>query len=554
MILLRELNSMELQKNTAVFIMLGLGIFMGAIDSGIVSPAREIIENSFGVGRHTGIWMIIIYTLFYAIAMPIVSKMADRKGHKKIFVWGVSLFGLGSLLCGLTNFYGNFSLFLIARVIQAIGAGGIMPIATTVIGLSFTEEKRGTALGMVGAIFGVATILGPSMGSAILGLAGNHGWGWIFFINVPISLIIIFLSTRMENTFVEQNQPMDLAGAITIAAVIGSLLYGLTNLDFFHLMRSIQDPKIYSCLLAFILLIPVLVMVENRAVDPILNMKYFKSKKMILIFIIAFTTGVGMMGTVFVPQFAENVLKIKAGTGGYLITLLAVFSGISAPLSGRLTDKKGAPLVLAIGFGFVMAGTLFLGYVATSTLSFTSIMFGLALVGFGIGFTMGAPLNYLVLQSVPEDESTVAMATMSLIRSIGVTMSPGIMIGFIVQASNNLQPRIMELVQGSMNTGMGKLLSIGGNGDTARAFSKLQSADVTTIVDRLKTSMQQLVPEEVAPVLVQAIENMRSSIENVYQSTLNVGYTHMFTAAAIIAGVGFMSTLLLGRVMRSTKI
>lgn len=545
---------MKSKNTTAVFIMLGLGIFMGAIDSGIVSPAREIIENSFGVGRHTGIWMIIIYTLFYAIAMPIIGKMADRKGHKKIFVLGVSLFGLGSLLCGLTNFYGNFSLFLVARVIQAIGAGGIIPIATTYIGQSFPEEKRGTALGMVGAIYGVATILGPSLGSTILSLAGINGWGWIFFINVPISLCVIFLSTRMENTYVEQNQPMDLAGAITIAAVIGTLLYGLTNLDFFHLVKNIHDVKVYPFLLAFILLIPVLVMIENKAVDPILNMKYFKSQKMILIFIIAFITGVGMMGSVFVPQFAENVLKLKAGTGGYLITLLAVFSGIAAPISGRLIDKKGAPLVLEIGFAFIVGGSLFLGYVATSTLTLSSVMIGLAMVGFGIGFTMGAPLNYLVLQSVPENEGTTAIATMSLIRSIGVTVSPGIMIGFIVQASENLQPRIMEMVQGSMSTaahGMARSFSMGGKADTARAFYNLQTADVTTIVDRLKLSLQQLVPEQVAPMLMQSIGNMRATIENVYQSTLNVGYTNMFTAAAIIAAVGFVITVCLKRSMQN---
>ena len=547
---------MKSKTTTTVFIMFILGIFMGAIDSGIVSPAREIIENSFDVGRNSGIWMITLYTLCYAIAMPIVSKMADRKGHKKVFVFSVAFFGLGSLLCGLTNFYGNFTLFLLARVIQAVGAGGIMPIATTVIGLGFPEEKRGFALGMVGAIFGVATIIGPSLGSGILGLAGNNGWGWIFFINVPISLLIIFLSTRMENTFIEENKPMDLAGAITIAAVIATLLYGLTNLDFFHLSKSIQDPRVFPYLLAFILLIPALVMVENKAVDPVLNMKYFKSKQMILVFIVAFITGIGMMGTVFVPQFAENVLRIKVGSGGYLITLLAVFSGISAPLSGGLTDKKGAPLVLEIGFAFIVMGSLFLGYVATSTLSLSSVMIGLALVGFGIGFTMGAPLNYLVLNSVPENEGTTAIATMSLIRSIGVTISPGIMIGFIVQASKNLPPRLTELLQQSMNTatpGMGMPPMLGGNGDISNAFSNLQTADVTSIVDRLENGIQYAVPEQVFPMVMQGIESMRSSIENLFQSTLNVGYTNMFTASAIIAAVGFIITALLRRFMRTTK-
>jgi MFS family permease len=259
-----------------------------------------------------------------------------------------------------------------------------------------------------------------------------------------------------------------------------------------------------------------------------------------------------MMGTVFIPQFAENVLKIKAGTGGYLITLLAIFSGISSPLSGKLLDKKGSAIVLEIGFACIVAGSLVLGYVATSALNFVSVMAGLALVGFGIGFTMGAPLNFLVMQSVPEDEATTAVATMSLVRSIGTTMSPGIMIGFIAQAGENLQPRLMELVQDNMQGGSMLLQGKPGT-DMVEVFSGLRSADVTTIVDRLQDIMQQLVPAQMAPMIMQNIENMRGTIEIVFQSTLNQGYTHMFTASAMIAGAGFVLTLLLGTIIKKTK-
>jgi len=333
--------------------------------------------------------------------------------------------------------------------------------------------------------------------------------------------------------------------------VIASLLYGLTNLNFFHLSESLQNKHVYPFLLAFVVLLPVLIMVEKRAADPILQLKYFKNQRMVLIFIIAFITGIGMMGTVFIPQFAENVVKIKAGTGGYLITLLAIFSGVSAPLSGKLLDKKGSALVLAVGFACIVAGSLVLGYIATSQLSFISVLAGLALVGFGIGFTMGAPLNFLVMQSVHDDEATTAVATMSVVRSIGTTMSPGIMIGFIAQAGQNLQPRLMELVQENMKGGS-MLLQGNPKTDMVQVFSGLKSADVTTIVDRLKETMQQLVPAQMAPMIMQNIENMRSSIETVFQSTLNQGYTHMFMASAIIAGAGFVLTLLLGKIIKKS--
>lgn len=529
---------MNKKKSTLILVLFLLGIFMGAIDSGIVSPARELIQNSFQVSRSVGTWMITLYTLVYAVSMPIVSKMADRSGYKKVYIFGIAMFGLGSMLCGLANFYGTFTFFLFARVIQAIGAGGIMPIANSVIGKSFPEEKRGTALGLVGAIYGVATILGPTMGSAILSAAGNNHWGWIFFINVPISIVIILLSFALEDSISNERKPMDLAGSIIVAAVVGTLMYALTNLDFFHFTSSIKSADVYPFIIASIIFLPILIIVESKAKDPVLNMKYFKNTQIVVVLVLAFIVGIGMMGMVFVPQFAENALKLKAGSGGYLVTLLAVFSGVAAPLSGILLDKKGAKLVLSLGFIFNIVGTLFLGFVATQQLSFLTVLIGLAFMGFGVGFTMGAPLNYLILGAVPEEEGTTALATMSLIRSIGVTISPSIMIGFIVNAGSKVQQNIMALFPANISAmSQGK-----GNG---QIFSSLQSSDVTTIVDDLVKAIGQLNLGKYSEAAVKGINSARAAIESTFQTTMNNGYRSMFTAAAIIAAVGFIAALFL---------
>ncbi len=530
------------QKNTAfILVLFLLGIFMGAIDTGIVSPARELIQNNFGVSRSIGTWMITLYTLVYAVSMPIVSKMADRYGYKKVYLFGIVTFGLGSLLCGLANFFGSFGFFLAARAVQAIGAGGIMPIANAVIGNSFPEEKRGTALGMVGMIYGVGNILGPTMGSFIIDMAGADHWGWIFFINVPISLMIVLLSGRLENTKAASQQPMDLTGALVLAGVIGSLMYALTNLDFFHLGESLKTIEVYPYLILFALLTPLMIYVEKKAKDPVLNIKYFRNRQMLLILILAFIVGVGMMGMVFVPQFSENVLRIKAGSGGYLVTLLAVFSGIAAPVSGKLIDKRGARFVMALGFFFNIAGSLFLGFAATKLLNFTGVLIGLALMGLGVGFTMGAPLNYLVLQTVPKEESASGLATMSLMRSIGLAISPGIMIGFIVNAAKELQPKLMDILSAAMPQGMS--MPTGGSG--SNAFQALQSADVTNIVEALKTAIGSVVPAQAKPYITAAIDPLAQKITDTFQAIMNSGYTNMYVASAVIAVVGFGCALLL---------
>ena len=537
------------KSKTLILILFMLGIFMGAIDTGIVSPARGLIQNSFGIDQSLGTWMITLYTLIYAISMPIVSKLGDKYGYKKAYIFGIATFGLGSLLCGLSNFYGNFEFFLGARAIQAIGAGGIMPIANAVIGNSFSEEKRGTALGLVGMIYGVGNILGPTLGSSIISIAGSTNWGWIFFINIPISLIIIILSLSLENSKAATEKPMDFLGSIVLGGVIGSLMYALTKLDFFNFTDSIKTTSVYPFLIIFAVLTPLMVFIEKRAKDPVLNIKYFKDKQMLVILIISFIVGIGMMGMIFVPQFSENVLKLKVGSGGYLVTLLALFSGIAAPVSGKLIDKKSARFVLALGFGFNIAGALFLAFIATSSLSFISIFIGLGLMGLGVGFTMGAPLNYLVLQTVPKEESATGLATMSLMRSIGLAISPSIMIGFIVDAAKNLQPKLLELFQAGMPSSM-NVMNFGTTSGSSEPFKALQNADITTIVDLLKQALGGVLPPTVKPMVLQAVDSLSNKIVDTFQTVINSGYTNMYMATAIISSVGLIATLFL----RSKKI
>lgn len=543
-----------LKKNkNLILVLFMLGIFMGAIDTGIVSPARTLIQNSFAIDQSLSTWMITLYTLIYAISMPIVSKLGDKYGYKKAYAFGIATFGIGSLLCGISNFYGTFGFFLAARAVQAIGAGGIMPIANAVIGNSFPEEKRGSALGLVGMIYGVGNILGPTLGSSIIDIAGSSNWGWVFFINVPISIIILLLSTSLENTKASEERPMDLLGSVVLGGVIASLMYALTNLDFFNFIESIKSSNVYPYLIIFLLLTPLLVFVENKAKDPVLNIKYFKNKEMLVILIISFIVGVGMMGMIFVPQFSENVLKLKAGSGGYLITLLALFSGVSAPISGKLIDKKSARFVLCLGFSFTILGTLFLGFIATKTLTFISIFIGLALMGLGVGFTMGAPLNYLVLKTVPKEESASGLATMSLMRSIGLAISPSVMIGFVVEASKTLQTKLIDTIQSNLASSMkGMPFSTSSNGGTD-AFKSLQNADVTTIVDMLKSALSSILPPQVKPMVIDAVDSISGSIVDTFQGVVNSGYKNMFMAAAIIAAAGLIATLFLSKKSKEIK-
>ncbi|WP_160676874.1 MFS transporter [Clostridium sp. C8-1-8] len=567
---------MNKNNKTVLLIIFLLGIFIGALDTGIVSPARTVIASGLSISSSSSVWIVTIYTLAYAVSMPIAGKFSDRYGKKKIFTLSIALFGIGSLLCGISDYTGSFSFLLAARVIQALGGGGIMPVATAYIGESFPPEKRGSALGLVGAIYGVSTTLGPTAGSALLNLVGNSNWGMLFFINIPICIAVIVIAVLVKDEgIVKAPKKMDVLGSIIVTLLILSLMYALTNLQFHDFTNSITSTKVWPYLLSFIILLPIFIVVEKKALDPVLNLKYFTNREIALTLFIAFITGAGMMGIVFVPQFGENVLKLKTGSGGYLVTLMAVFSGVSAPLGGKLVDKYSPKLVLSMGFVSTLIGSSTLAFVVASHPSFISLLIGLAFIGLGMGFCMGTPLNYLMQTNVDASETASAQSTLSLIRSIGVAISPNILIAFISEAGKDLAPKLMNVLPKITVPGSNTAISMTQGGSSSISpdqLSALQNADVTTITDTLKKFSSSMI-DKFSPMIKQQmqssklpkgvtadtligkwktdylsqIDNSRSTIENVFQSTLNNGFAKLFIGAAVIALLGLVFTLLLSK-------
>lgn len=439
-------------KYILVMIIYLSGIFMGAIDTGIVTPARTVIQSNLGVNEQTGIWMITIYTLAYAASIPIMWKLADKYGRKYIYLTSIFLFGLGSLFCGLSQDFGSFNLLLVARVVQALGGGGIVPVATAEFGTTFPEEKRGIALGLVGGVYGIANIFGASAGSAILDIFGTNNWQFIFYINIPITIFILIAGfATLKNTKVPDTRKIDFLGIFTLTIMILSLLYSLKNIDFFNISTTITNTDVLPFLLIFIVLIPIFIFMEKKAEDPVMNLSYFTDKNIVLTLIISTLTGVIIMGMIFVPQFCENAMKIETGSGGYFVIILGLFAGLGAPLSGKLIDKFGPKIILEFGFAISIVGSLFLAFVATSNPCLLTVVISLILIGIGVGFTMGTPLNYMMLSHTKESESNSALATLSLVRSIGTAVAPAIMVGFIAHAGVNIQDEIMKDLPDTIN-------------------------------------------------------------------------------------------------------
>lgn len=451
---MEAINATSVKKQNIGMIMAVFlfGIFMGAIDTGIVTPARTVIQNNLLVNEKTGIWMITIYTLAYASSIPVMGKLADKFGRKYIYLVSIGLFGLGSLFCGLSQDFKSFSLLLVARAVQAIGGGGIVPVATAEFGTTFPENKRGMALGLIGGVYGIANIFGSSAGSAILDIFGKNNWQFIFYINIPITIFVIIAGLIfLPNTRVTNVKRIDKFGIFFIVAMVLSLLYGLRNIDFFDFRNTLVSTDVYPFLIIFLLMLPFFIIAEKRAEDPVMNLSYFTNSKILITMIISFITGIIMMGMVFVPQFSENAVEIASGSGGYFVIILGVFAGVGAPVSGRLIDKFGPKIILAFGFLVSIAGALFLILVTTVHPNILTVAAGLLLIGLGMGFTIGAPLNYMMLENTAKEESNSALAALSLVRSIGTTVAPAIMIGFLAHAGGNIEKNITSILPSEVN-------------------------------------------------------------------------------------------------------
>lgn len=415
------------------------GIGMGALDTAIVNPARTVIQETLGVSDQSGVWVFTIYTLAYAAGIPVLGKLADLWGRKPVFLAAIGLFGLGSLGCGLSQVTGSFALLLASRVVQALGGGGIMPVATAAVTTVVPKARQGMALGLVGMVYGVTSVLGAGAGSLVLALAGASNWQWVFYINLPIAAIVIGLGIwLLPRAGARDSRRLDLLGVVGLVVMITALLWSFQYLDFTR-PESAADPKVWGALVVFLVLAPLFwrweTRLEARGADPLISFKHFATVSMSATLLVGAIAGLLMMTIMFIPQFSELTMSLPHGAGGFPTILVGLASALGAPLSGRLTDRLGPRFVLGIGLGISLLAGMLLVFWAVPLPGAFSTLVSVFIMGLGMGFLMGAPLSYLVLHLVPASDANSGQATLSLVRSIATTLAPAVLVAFLASGT-----------------------------------------------------------------------------------------------------------------------
>jgi EmrB/QacA subfamily drug resistance transporter len=408
---------MDDKTRNKVLLVLFLGVLMGALDIAIVAPALPSIQKFFGVGDRILAWTFTIYVLFNLISTPLMAKLSDTFGRRSIYVLDVALFALGSLVVALSPSK-LFAVLLAGRALQGFGAGGIFPVASAVIGDTFPPEKRGGALGLIGAVFGLAFLVGPILGGIILSITG---WQWLFIINLPIALVVIIMGWQLlPITHPATTRPFDLAGMAVLGIMLASLAYGLNQIDTQNFFSSLASLSVWPFLVLGIILLFVFPAVEKKAADPILNLSLFKSRQTVIASMLSAGAGLGESGMVFIPALAVAAMPtiINEHNASYLLMPVVLAMAVGSPLVGRLLDKFGSK-VMVFGGTFLLA----VGMIMLSNSNLISMLWGFiasaAVIGLGLSSLLGAPMRYIMLNEASAADRTSAQGLITLFTSIG---------------------------------------------------------------------------------------------------------------------------------------
>lgn len=390
---------------------------MGALDIAIVAPALPSIKLYFGVGDRILAWTFSIYVLFNLIGTPLMAKLSDKYGRRSLYILDVVLFAVGSLVVALSPQKG-FGVLLAGRALQGFGAGGIFPVASAVIGDTFPPEKRGRALGSIGAVFGLAFIVGPILGGVILSIAK---WQWMFIINLPIAMVVILMGWKLlPSVQLKTNQRFDWAGLVVLSVLLASLAYGLNQIDTQHFFSSLVSLSVLPFLLLGVLLLFVLPGIERKAVDPIINLNLLIGRQTKLASLLSAGAGLGESGLVFIPALAVAALPtiINTQNSSYMLMPMVLAMAVGSPLVGRLMDKFGSKVMVFAGTLLLAVGMMML---SSSWISANLIGFILsaAVIGLGLSSLLGAPMRYIMLNEASAENRTSAQGLISLSTSIG---------------------------------------------------------------------------------------------------------------------------------------
>jgi DHA2 family multidrug resistance protein len=398
-----------------------LGTFMAVLDATIVNVSLPKIMASFGVGLDKIEWVLTAYMLAMAVALPTSGWLADKFGYKRLYFIGLLLFTLGSMLCGRAS---DENMLIVSRIIQGLGAGTIQPLGMAIVTREFPPHQRGIALGFWGISAAASVSFGPLIGGFLI---DRFSWPLIFDVNIPIGIIAMLFTVIIQSEYKNRRtRKFDLAGFISVTIFLPLSLYTLSEGNSTSNSAGWHAPHILAFAAISIVALAVFITTELTVKEPLLDLRLLRNHNFGMASIIMIIFSLGMFGSTFLlPIYLQNALGYSAFQAGSVFLPVGIIQGITAPVSGRISDRINPKIPLYLGV-ILFAFSFYLNSFLSWLTELDFIMLTLYLRGLAMGLTFTA-LSTVSLLEIPREKMAQASAISNSIRQLGGSLGVAIL-------------------------------------------------------------------------------------------------------------------------------
>jgi len=499
-----------------ILFMVMIGVFLAALDQTVVGTALPRIITDLG-GNDLYTWAFTAYLLTSTISGPLYGKLSDLFGRRPIFLFGIGIFMVGSLLAGLSQEMWHL---IGARGIQGLGAGALFPIALAVIGDLFSPSERGRYQGLFGAVFGLSVLIGPAIGGL---LTDTVGWPFVFFFNLPIGAVVFYVVWRnLPSYHLGGDKPViDYVGAALFTAALVPILIGLTNKQ----SADWTDPIVGGLILVGLVIGIVFLVAEARAREPIVPLELFRIRSFSISVAAFFLASFGFLAAVvFLPRWFQVVNGSSATESGYQILPLLGGLIISATAAGQLVARTGRYKALIFAALVTMAAGLWLLTNLRADTPIPLVWLWMFITGIGVGPSF-AVFTLIVQNSVPIQRLGTATSNLTFFQSVGGT------IGLAITGTIFGTTLAAEAPRQLVAAGVPPELAAAGGGqlDAATAVGDLGAAILAQVPEAFRAQVEPFIP-----AIVDAIHQ---AVSIATASTFYVGVAASLLAALLVAGL-----------------
>jgi EmrB/QacA subfamily drug resistance transporter len=396
------------QRTVWTFIVTTVALFMVVLDNLVVSTALPVIRVDLGASLEQLEWTVNAYTLTFAVFLLTGAALGDRFGRKRLIMIGLGIFTAASAAAALAP---SAEWLIAARAVQGIGGAIVTPLTLTILSAAVPAERRGAALGVWSGVAGLAVASGPLVGGAVV---QGISWQWIFWINVPIGLVLLPLATRLQETY-GPDKALDLPGLALASGGLLGIVWGLVNGN----ADGWTSASIVTALVLGAVLLAAFVAWELRTPNPMLPMRFFRNRAFAAANAASLFMYFGMFGSIFLlTQFFQTAQGFSPLDSGLRVLPWTAMPLLVAPAAGALSDRIGGRPFIVVGLALQAIGLAWIAAASGATVGYWSFIGPFILSGVGMGMFF-APVANIVLSAVRRDEEGKASGANNAIREVG---------------------------------------------------------------------------------------------------------------------------------------